>query len=325
VMLAPVSFLTHWQPYEKYVVEMGIDSPTPPKNMDYLLTILKPRTAIFLNVLPTHTQFFSDGIEGIAREKGKLIERLPENGLAILNADDPRVMKLTTKTKAKVMTFGEKGEHVKLTNWQVSKMGTVFEFNKTKLVLDGYALPKSMGMTIAAALCVALDEDFTIEEGLTLIKKYFALEPGRSSLIKGKNGSLIIDSSYNASPGPMKDMLELLKVVPGKRKLALLGEMRELGRETKSEHKKVVELASEICDQVWLVGAQFKGYPGWCQNASEAAGLIKLEKNDVLLVKGSQNTIFLETAVEKLMAEPEKANEFLCRRGEYWDKLRLSV
>lgn len=62
VILAPIKLLTNWQVFEKYVVEMGIDSPTPPKNMEYLLTIVRPRTGIFLNALPVHTAFFPEKI-----------------------------------------------------------------------------------------------------------------------------------------------------------------------------------------------------------------------------------------------------------------------
>jgi UDP-N-acetylmuramoyl-tripeptide--D-alanyl-D-alanine ligase len=179
---------------------------------------------------------------------------------------------------------------------------------------------------LAAALCVALDEDFTLEEGCELLKKNFKLPRGRASLIEGKNGSMIIDSSYNASPTPMLDMLELLEKVPAKRKLALLGDMRELGDESDETHERVIAKALEICYQAYFIGPSMRKnmLSGgiWCNNAAEAAESIKLEEGDVLLVKGSQNTLFLETAVEKLMIHPEQADKLLCRRGEFWDKQR---
>lgn len=325
IIMAPIKFLTNWQVFDKYIVEMGIDAPTPPKNMEYLLTIIKPRTAVFLNVLQTHTQFFS-GIDEIAKEKGKLIESLPKNGLAVLNADDPKVIQFKTKTKATVMTFGiDKANDVSVETWQVSRVGTKFKFNDVWLTLP-YLLPEHFGQTLAAALCIALDEDYTLKEGCDLLRKNFRLPKGRASLIEGKNGSIIIDSSYNASPTPMMDMLTLLTKIPGKRKLALLGDMRELGPETEGMHERVIRQALNTADEVHLVGPKMRlnilSGAVWHENALKAAEGIKLKAGDVLLVKGSQNTLFLEAAVEKLMAYPEKASILLCRRGNFWDKQR---
>jgi UDP-N-acetylmuramoyl-tripeptide--D-alanyl-D-alanine ligase len=332
-LLCPIRFLTNWQPYHKYIVEMGIDSPTLPKNMAYLLTIIRPRTAIFLNALATHTEFFPGGVDQIAREKGRLIESLPKNGLAILNADDTKVISYKNRAKAVVMTFGKNGKDVRINDWQVDNHGTRFKFNQTDLELPGYILPNHFAMIFASALCIALDEDYTLEEGCQLLQKHFKLEPGRSSVIEGISGSMIIDSSYNASAGPTIDMLELLAKVPGKRKLALLGDMRELGSQAKTEHERVVAEALTVCEEIFLVGPLMKKYGlpietgkpvHWYENSRLAGGAIKplLKTGDILLVKGSQNTIFLESAVEALMANPEEAEKLLCRRGEFWEKQR---
>jgi UDP-N-acetylmuramyl pentapeptide synthase len=341
VVLAPIKIITNWQPYEKYIVEMGIDSPTPPKNMAYLLSIVKPRIAIFLNVLPVHTQFF-DNIDAIALEKGKLIGNLPQNGLAVLNMDDQLVSPWATNTKAVVMGFSKVNQvddkfiDVQITSWKVDENGTQFNFNdgtETQVLCLKSIFPEHIGQTLAAALCVAMDEDFTLKEGIDLLAHNFVIEPGRSSLIEGVNGSIIIDSSYNASPGPTLDMLELLNKFPSKRKLALLGDMRELGDEVGTKHTEVIDQAIKICDEVFLVGPLMRQYGlidspkvklHWYENALRAATAIKpqLKKGDAVLVKGSQNTIFLETAVEKLMAHPNQADKLLCRRGEFWDRQR---
>ena len=111
--------------------------------------------------------------------------------------------------------------------------------------------------------------------------------------------------------------------------------MRELGEETQMEHETAAEQIIKTCDLVVLVGPAMKKYVlpilekskievHWFVTADLAVEFLKtrLKENDLLLVKGSQNELFLEIAVEQLMAEPEKANELLCRRGEYWDKKR---
>lgn len=335
-LLAPIKLLTNWQRYEKYIVEMGIDSPEPPKNMEYLLTIVKPRTAIFLNALPVHTAFFNqlDPVSAIAKEKGKLIESLPENGLAVLNADDKGVAAWADKTKAQVITFGKKGQ-IKLTDWQVDLAGTRFGFDyeaeKQTLTLP-YYLPEHYGYSLAAALAIAIDEDYTLDEGVKLVTKNFKLPPGRSSVFRGINNSVIIDSSYNASPQTMKDMLELLVKVPGKRKLALLGDMRELGSESQGSHDEVLALALKICKKMFVIGRNMHKAcdPGAhvlkCENAKQAAERIKTElrEGDVVLVKGSQNTIFLEAAVETLLADNNDVTR-LCRRGEFWERQRQNI
>ncbi|NCN24216.1 MAG: hypothetical protein GW945_01885, partial [Candidatus Pacebacteria bacterium] len=127
----------------------------------------------------------------------------------------------------------------------------------------------------------------------------------------------------------------LLEKTPGARKLALLGDIRELGENTRQEHETLAHEAAKVCDAVYLVGPAMQKYalpvfqnkkmPAfWFKNAYEAAAQLDqdLRPNDVLLVKASQNTLLLEIAVEILMAEPEKADELLCRRSDFWSQQR---
>ncbi|OGV97235.1 hypothetical protein A2W24_04385 [Microgenomates group bacterium RBG_16_45_19] len=336
MVLAPIKLLTNWQPYEILVVEMGVDSPQAPKNMEYLLTIVRPRTAIYLNALPVHTAYYadSDPVAAIATEKGKLIESLPENGLAILNRDDPRVWGFKAKTKAQVMSFGKNpGSDVVITSWRPEIKGTTFGFRaeetRAELSLPDL-LPEHLGSTLAAALCVALDEDYSLPEGVELLAKNYRLPPGRATLLLGLNGSMILDSSYNASPQTMADMLALLAQVKAKRKLVLLGDMRELGAAGPEAHTEVIKLALTAAAKVFLVGPLMRqamvAGAVWCTNANQAAEVIEpqLKSGDLLMVKGSQNTILLETAVEKLLAKAADKVK-LCRRGPYWERQRARL
>lgn len=348
---APWQLLTYWQPYEKYIVEMGIDSPKPPQNMGYLLTIVQPRTAIFLNVQPMHSEPFDYLVSEtdpqkrhqlirkvIAQEKGKIITSLPENGLAILNKDDDQVIGFKDNTQAQIMTFGTgAGSEVKIVSCITTLAGTkiTFEYQgeTETLHFKEYLLPEHYAYTFAAAICVAIDEDYTLAESVQLLQKNFHLPPGRSSLIPGIKGSIIIDSSYNASTGPTIDSLNLLSDLGSKNSYALLGDMRELGQESQLEHEKVAQVAAKVCKEVFLTGPAMKQYAlpliqktntpvTWFESASLAADHIKtiLKPTDIILIKGSQNTLFLETAVEKLMKNPEKADDLLCRRGTFWRK-----
>ncbi len=350
---APIALVFNWDKYDTYIVEMAIDSPEPPKNMTYLLSIIQPHIGVFLNAKPMHSLQFdhlakatkpgerSKEIAGlIAEEKGKLITSLPNNGFAILNIDDPEVAPFQKRTKAKVITFGvsEKAD-IQIKSVKPSLKGTEFKFaydgNNLTLRLSNYVLPNYFGHTFAAALAVAVSQNIPPEAAIRSISKNLALPPGRSSLIAAKNGSFIIDSSYNSSADPTIGALELLNSIAPKKKYALLGDIRELGSAAAYEHQRVAKKAAEVCDAVALVGPQMKEYvlpileaagkeAHWFPNASAAAVFFqdKLSKDDVLLVKGSQNTLLLEIAVEKLMLHPEDAEKLLCRRGGYWNDQR---
>lgn len=324
--------------------------------MTYLLKILQPQVGVFLNVAPTHAEPFdhlvtatslSDRrqqlIELIAAEKGKLISSLPKSGTAIINKDEPLISNFESKTKATVISFGSAvGSTVRTVLFTSNKNGTkcVFNYNddKEKIIFNEYLFPKSYAYTFAAALAVGISQNLTLQQAAESLQKNFKLPPGRSSLIPAINNANILDSSYNASTAPMLDMLELLKNAAPKRKLALLGDMRELGEVTRHEHELVAKTAAKICDAVYLVGPYMKEFALpvleksktpvlWFENAHKAAVHLKaeLKKDDLLLVKASQNTLLLEIAVEKLMAHPEKADTLLCRRGSYWDKQRKAI
>ena len=246
---APLHILLLWPSFKIYVVEMGIDGPSEPKNMSYLLKILQPDVGIFLNVAPTHAETFDHLINGnekdrraklvelIAAEKGKLITSLAATDTAILNADEKLILQLQNQTKARVITFGKSSAStVQIVSFKTNKSGTECEFKyndkSCKIIINGHILPDSYSYTFAAAVAAGISQKLTLEQACVSLQKNFTVPPGRSSVIEGINGSTILDSSYNASTAPMLDMLELLDTTPAKRKLALLGDMRELGEVT---------------------------------------------------------------------------------------------
>jgi len=357
-LMAPVKLLTNKLKPDIYLVEMGIDSPFPPKNMSYLLTIILPDVGIFLNANLTHAATFDALLKNkqlasnerrlaltrlIALEKGKIISKLPQSAIGILNTDDVNAAEIAHLAQATLMTYGAKGSpNLKITGVEYGKLNTKFLFKyqaKTyQLNLKNMLLPTHFGYSFAAAICCGLTQDIGIGQAIRNIEDHYTLSPGRSSVIAGINGATILDSSYNASAAPTIDMLELLSKIPGKRKLALLGDLRELGESSEAEHIKVAKKAGQVCDQVNLVGPMMMEYAlpvlekagikVTCHNSSrQAADVLKdqLQPGDLLLVKGSQNTLLLEIAVERLMTHPEDADRLLCRRGKYWDKQRRKL
>ena len=356
-LLAPIKLLTNKEAYDIYLVEMGIDGPNYPKNMTYLLSIVQPDVGIFLNANLTHSENFDYLVSKdlpakkrgeqitrlIALEKGKIITSLPKNANAVLNLDDQNADELQNKTQATLCTFAAKGKPtIKITGLEYSDRDTKFLFKyqaKTyQLTMRDMLLPSHFGYTFAAAICCGLIHKISISQSIREIEQKFKLPPGRSTVIAGLNQSLIIDSSYNASTHPALDMLELLKNVKGKRKIALLGDLREMGESAAAAHQQVAKKAAQVCNQVNLVGPLMKEYAlpilekekvkvTHHDSAAQAADVLKdqLHPGDVLLVKGSQNTLLLEIAVEKLMAHPEDANKFLCRRSQYWNQQRRKL
>ncbi|MBI4100009.1 hypothetical protein HY440_03305 [Candidatus Microgenomates bacterium] len=281
ILLIPVQLLFYRPSYTIFVAEMGIDSLKPPKNMGYLLSIIKPQIGVFLNVLPVHTEQMRN-VDAIAVEKGKLIASLPTNGFAIVNKNDPRTQ---IKTAAKTVLF------------------------------DGTAL--GAANTIGKIL------------GVPPIKS-FTPPPGRGQVFAGINNSKLIDSSYNASGIPMLLALAHLAKRRAIRRIAVLGDMRELGDLAASEHKIVAKEAYRLADKIITVGPLTEIYfpkdpklVAQFANSWQAGKFLQtyIKSGDVVLFKGSQNTIFLETAVEMCLKNRADATK-LCRRGKFWDKQR---
>lgn len=356
MVLCPVKLLTNWEKYDVYLVEMGIDSPNAPKNMQYLLTIVKPNISVFLNAAPMHSEPFDYLVSTtdlsqrskeitklIAEEKGLIITEIDSRQTAIINIDQEEIVELLPSVSAKLVSFGKKDNaNIRIINYSVDLKGSFFTYqlhNQTiKIQLINQVLPEHFTYTFASAIAVGVALNMNLGEVKTQLENNFKLPPGRATLIEGINNSIIIDSSYNASSRPMIDMLNLLDNLPGKRKLALLGDMRELGKVAEIEHETIAKKAVDVCNKVYLIGPQMKKYAmpileqhkiptTWFKNAYEAAKQIKLELNpeDILLVKSSQNTLLLEIAVQRLMAHPQDANKLLARRGSFWDKKRAEI
>ncbi|MCH7951900.1 UDP-N-acetylmuramoyl-tripeptide--D-alanyl-D-alanine ligase [Patescibacteria group bacterium] len=355
---APIKVLTNWKFYDIYVAELGIDRPHPPKNMEYLLTIVKPKIGVFLNALPVHSEYFDELVQDtqdpqkrrekvadlIAEEKGKLIRSLPKNGTAVLNTDDKRVRKFVQRTKARVITFATEGR-AELTAKGV-KIGLdgfsmqVREKNAVEKLTLNQILDKHYAQTLLGAIAVGRACGLPLTTCLRSLEKNFQLPPGRMTVIPGIKGTTILDSSYNASRKTTISALKLLAHVAPKRKVAILGDMRELGKVGKLEHEEVAKIAEKTADRIIAVGPMMRnwfvprlkerGFPEKAvqsfispYDAAKAAREL-IEKEDTILVKGSQNTIFLEIVVEALMKNP-KDSKLLCRRGRFWDKKRQEL
>ncbi|MFA6992459.1 MAG: UDP-N-acetylmuramoyl-tripeptide--D-alanyl-D-alanine ligase [Candidatus Gracilibacteria bacterium] len=321
------------------LLEMGVDKPG---DMDYLTKIVKPDVAIMTNVAPVHLAEgqFKD-TKGIFDEKSKLISALKDGGVAILNIDDPFIDALPKKCKKKkVITYAKDSEaDFKAEDISFDENGLRFLIKHEKKVYEVRApiLGERQAYVLLPAFICGMLWEIPAEDVLASLAK-FVLPPGRMSVIKGIEDITILDSSYNSSPEALKEALKVLKHVAGsRRKVAVLGNMNELGEESKTLHEKIGEVVPGYADVLITVGASAaliadkalelgvkEGHVFKVKSALEAVDLYKkhLKKNDVVLVKGSQNNVRLEKFVREFMSNPENANKLLVRQEKLWLKKR---
>lgn len=350
VLWAPLRLLTH-EHFDYYVVEMGIDSPNPPKNMSYLLSIIRPHVAVVLGASLTHTANFDSLVKDvdpqrrrtklidlIAKEKMQLAAAIPPQGTAIINIDSPPLTKYLKHIKSRLITYGDVSSALlKIAQVNLSRHG----FSMT-LGYQGqrYQLthPDILGLdyasTFAAALSAGVSVGIPLSSGIKALQNFHA-PAGRLRLFAGIHQTTILDSSYNASPLAMKNSLLLLNKLGGRaHKIAVLGDMRELGKSSKVAHRDLASQIIRSVDEAILFGKETlthtlpilknKRFPvHHFANMAELTAYLRshLTPHSWILVKGSQNQILLERAVASILQNPADQAK-LCRRGPYWDKIR---
>ncbi len=321
------------------VLEMGVDKPG---DMDLLLKLVNPQIGVMTAIKPVHLApgQFKD-LDDIFLEKVKLVNQLPQKGYAILNADDPMIVSLYNKLECKKLFYGfSEVAELKVITLESTNIGIRFTISyKEAVQICEFNLPGRFQIyVILPAIAVALTQGFTLQEACEALQNY-KLPPGRMNLIEGVNDSTIIDSSYNASPEATKEALRVLSDFPGKRKIAVLGSMNELGQSAEKYHRELGKEAALLVHFLFTVGEQAEwvfdeaARNGLLLNPStdairhfktveEAAHFLKtfLQKDDIMLVKGSQNNVRLEKLIAALMLHPEEAKESLVRQDRLWQK-----
>lgn len=299
---------------KKVVLEMGIEYKG---EMDFYLSLVKPKIAIITKISYAHSEYLG-GIKEILQEKGKLIESLGEDGVAILNYDDPNSKGLSKLCKGSVVYFGTdpKTCTVWAGNIRVENFATTFELNmgveRMRINLKLLGSHQVYPVLAAAALGVVCDIP------LTRIK--FALEEiesfeHRLQVFHGSNGSIILDDTYNASPAAMDSAIDTLLSVPARRRFIVLGEMRELGQYSEKLHREVAQrIYKEKLDFVFLgqgetkiIADELKSLGFWeerlaydLSNSQLVSKLLRtLTRGDVCLIKGSR-AVRLDEVVKRI-------------------------
>lgn len=324
------------------VLEVGTGKPGDIKSIS---SWLEPDIVVITRFPdhPVHVEFFGTS-EKVIEDKTSLALALKADGVLILNHDDEKVYAVHRKVKCKTVSFGLN----ELATYRASYETLLYKKHNDieipdgiafKLEYNGNVFPVILHNVIGihfissalAAIACATEIGCDILSSTSAISEY-RVPAGRSSLIEGVNDSIIIDDTYNASPVAMESAVNTLASVKGKRRIAVLGDMLELGKITEEAHRKIGESIVEVADILIVVGPRAK----FIADGARDSGFSKkeiyefdsaitcgkflqgiIDKGDIILVKGSQG-VRLERAVEAIMAHPEDASKLLCRQEKEW-------
>jgi UDP-N-acetylmuramoyl-tripeptide--D-alanyl-D-alanine ligase len=294
------------------VLEMGMNHAGEIRD---LCRIAKPRIGVVTNVGHAHVENF-DSIEGVAAAKRELIESLPPDGVAVLNADDPLVSRFASVHPGRTITFGlSPGADFRALDMQLTDCGVSFSVQGVRF--ESSLLGRHSVLNILAGLAVASFYGIRPAQLTGAVKNLAASSMRGQRLVR--DGVTILDDCYNSNPDAVRAMIDVLRETPAKRRIAVLGEMLELGRWSESLHRDVgsyvakngidvlVGIRGEACHLVdaarqsgLAVDAAFF-FPDAASAGEHLRGIAL--PGDVILFKGSRGT-HVEHALERFLARP---------------------
>ncbi|HEY0701122.1 MAG TPA: UDP-N-acetylmuramoyl-tripeptide--D-alanyl-D-alanine ligase, partial [Micromonospora sp.] len=274
----------------------------------YLCEVVPPRIAVVLNVGVAHIGEFGS-VDAIAEAKGELVEALPPDGLAVLNADDPRVRRMAERTKARVVLVGEADDaDVRAADVTLDERGrpsyTLVTPEGNRPVRLGLTGRHQVGNSLAAA-AVARELGMPLAGLASALGELGLVSTRRMDVYDRPDGVTVIDDSYNANPASMAVALRALAGMGrGRRTIAVLGYMAELGTHEREGHEEVGRLAAELqVDRLFVVGesaapihdgaSAITRWGGESVLVTDQAAAVEalrrqVRPGDVILVKGSR-------------------------------------
>jgi UDP-N-acetylmuramoyl-tripeptide--D-alanyl-D-alanine ligase len=306
----PLSLLRLDEDARVAVIEMGMNHAGEIRD---LAAIAKPEVGVVTNVGTAHMEAF-ESIEGIAAAKRELIESLPESGTAVLNADDPRVAGMA---RGKTILYGlSAGAQVRGEDIEEAAEGVTFRVGSThfKTALHGRHSVSNIlaGVAVAQAYGIAPER---------LVDAVHDLRPGK---MRGERfdhrGIAVYDDCYNSNPDAVRAMLDVLRDTPARRRIAVLGEMLELGRWAEPLHRDVGSYAAkqgidvlvgirgaarEIVDAARSTGLNASAAL-FFDDPAEAGRAVRsiAQPGDAILFKGSRG-VHVERALQQFMVPDE--------------------
>ena len=307
----PLTLLELTPEHQRAVLEMAMYGPG---EIDLLCRIARPQVGVVTNVGPVHLERLGS-IDAIAAAKAELVTALPTDGVAVLNGDDPHVAAMASRTKAGVLLYGRSPQcDVRgrdLASRGLDGISFRLTYGGGSAEVEAHLPGRHHLHPALAAAAVALAEGMTLDEVAAALRE--ARPELRLRVLTTPSGATILDDSYNASPQSMLAALDLLAELQGRR-IALLGEMRELGTAEEEGHRQVGQRAAACADLVLVVGERARplyeaaraagpAEVRFLASTQEAAPILRdeLQPGDYLLVKASR-AVALESVVDALVA-----------------------
>ncbi|WP_335990757.1 UDP-N-acetylmuramoyl-tripeptide--D-alanyl-D-alanine ligase [Glycomyces sp. MUSA5-2] len=264
-----------------------------------LATLASPDIGVVLNVGQAHLSYMKTR-DAIAKAKGELVQGLAPGGTAVLNADDPRVAAMRALTDGPVLTFGREREaDVRVADLTLDRLGRPTFALRTAEGTARVALPVTgahQALNAAAAAAAGLAAGVPLDAAAKALATA-SLSKWRMELRELGNGVVLLNDSYNANPDSCLAALDSLAVIEGGRRIAVLGEMAELGEAADEEHRRIGAYAAARADIVVAVGEEARLI---AEGAGEGAVALpdkgtaadwlrdRLAPGDVVLVKASR-------------------------------------
>lgn len=326
---------------EILILEMGVDRPG---DMARLCEWITPDVVVLTRLpdVPVHVEYF-DSPEAVTQEKLELVRALKMDGTLVYNHDDEQIRQVVEEIPQHAIGFSRYSlsQFTASADQVVYKNGVAvgLEFKLTHLdTTVALKVNGSLGVqhayNYAAAVAVSSLFDVSTKDAVHALAEH---QPpaGRMRIISGLKHTLLIDDTYNSSPtAAERALLTLKELKGGGRKVAVLGDMLELGQFSTTEHEKIGALAASCCDVLVTIGVRARKiaegalehglsekvifqYDAVERAANELQPMLK--RDDIVLVKSSQS-IRGERLVYELMAEPDFAADMLVRQDPEWQK-----
>ena len=315
------------------VLEVGADRPG---DLARILRIATPDVVVVTRLpeIPVHVEAYASP-EAVREEEFSPVLALAPAAPVIVSADDPYALENALHTPFRVISYGVAATAMvrisdigfyEVEGKVAGMMAQVHAGGEEGTCIVKGSVGKTQLLPIAAARATASAFSIPLPEALKAFEGHES-PPGRGRIFAGKNGSVIIDDSYNASPAAVEEALATLKTFPhAGRRIAVLGDMLELGRYSVVEHERISALANSSADVIAAVGIRARAFtlsPGTVEtlrfeSARAAAEALPdyVREGDVVLVKGSQS-VRTERIVKALLANPEDAS-WLVRQEKKW-------
>jgi UDP-N-acetylmuramoyl-tripeptide--D-alanyl-D-alanine ligase len=322
------------------VLELGTDGPGDMKKLISWITL---DYAVFTRFpeVPVHAEYFKKA-EDVNEEDAQMMFGLKKEGVLVLNADDVQIAELALKSTFKTLWYGFNAKkngvgvsHIEMQYRDKKVIGQHikinFGSNSVPFTITG-ALGIQHAYPILASLVVAKDLGINVLDVLQSLAGY-KVPCGRMNILQGVEDITIIDDSYNSSPIAVDMAIKTIAEIEADTKIAILGDMSELGKYSQAEHKKVALLLKEnkishlitmgekaefIADEAHEL--QIKNIFSALSHADAVKKVLEWTKgNTVVLIKGSQS-MRMEKISYELLLDKTKAKDVLVRQDKFWKK-----